>query len=153
MSSVTLENVRLIFRNFTGKEGQYNREGDKNFSILLDPDIAEKMIADGWNVKSLAGREDADGEIGPDQPYIQVAVNFKGRPPHAFMVGATSSKKTLLDENTVELLDYADIQTCDVIIRPYSWEVAGKTGIKAYLQTIYAVVDEDPLALKYANAE
>ena len=93
--NVVMENVRIIFRNFSGKEGQYNREGDRNFAVLLDDKTAEQMAKDGWNVKVLKAREEGD----EDQPYLTVAVNFKGRPPRVVMV--TSRGRTNLGEDEV----------------------------------------------------
>lgn len=145
--NVIMEDVRIIFRNFKGKEGQYNREGDRNFSVLLDDKVAKAMDADGWNVKWLKAREEGD----KDQAYLQVAVNFKGRPPHIVMI--TSRGRNNLNEGEVEVLDWVDIQTVDLIVRPYEWVVNGKTGTKAYLQSIFVTIDEDPLELKYADLE
>lgn len=146
MQNATLENVRIGFRNFTGKEGQYNREGDRNFAIFLDPDIAEAMIKDGWNVKYLKPREDGD----VPQAYLPVKVKYgKGRPPRAVMVG--SRGKTPLGEKEIELLDWAVIKSSDVIIRPYEWDVSGRQGVTAYMQSIYATIQEDELDLKYAD--
>lgn len=144
-NTVLMENVKIIFRNFSGREGQYNREGDRNFCVLLDEATAEAMAADGWNVKMLSSREEGE----PDQPYLQVTVNFKGRPPRVVMI--TSRGRSTLHEEEVELLDWADIRTTDLIIRPYEWVVNGKTGIKAYLQSIYVTIEEDELELKYAE--
>lgn len=144
-NTVVMENVRMIFRNFAGREGMYNREGDRNFCVLLDHETAEAMARDGWNVKMLSAR-DEDEE---DQPYLQVAVNFKGKPPRIVMI--TSRGRTTLYEDEVEILDWADIRTTDMIIRPYEWAVNGKTGIKAYLQSIFVVIEEDALELKYAE--
>lgn len=142
--NVTMEGVRIIFRNFSGKEGQYNREGDRNFAVLLDPKVAKQMERDGWNVKTLMPREEGD----EPQPYLTVAVNYKGRPPRVVMI--TSRGRTNLDEDTVGALDWADIINVDLIVRPYEWAVSGKSGIKAYLQSIYVTIQEDPLELKYA---
>lgn len=139
-----VEDARLVFRNFAGKEGQYNREGDRNFSVILEPDIAEVMLKDGWNVKYLASREDGE----PDTPYIQVAVNFKNKPPRVVMI--TSTNRTNLTEESVEVLDWANIQTCDLIARAYEWTVNGKTGTKAYLQSLFVTIEEDALERKYA---
>jgi hypothetical protein len=147
-NTVLMEDVRITFRNFAGREGPYNREGERNFCIILDHELATAMENDGWNVKYLKAR-DEDEE---DQPYIQVSVNFKGPlPPRVVMI--TSRGRTTLDEADVEMLDWADIRMVDAIIRPYEWLVNGKTGIKAYLKSIYVTIEEDELELKYGGAE
>lgn len=149
-NTVLMEGVRIVFRNFSGKEGQYNREGDRNFAVLLDPTIANTMAEDGWNVKWLKPRE-GDEEDADLQAYLQVSVNFKGRPPRVVMI--SSRGRTNLDEGSVEMLDWADIQNVDLIVRPYEWNVNGKTGIKAYLQSIYVTIEEDELEKKYADLD
>lgn len=139
-----VDNARLIFRNFTGKESQYNREGDRNFSVVLDEESAQRMAADGWNVKYLDAREEGEA----DTPYIQVAVGYKNRPPHIVVI--TSTHRTNLDESNVETLDWVVISNCDLIARAYQWEVGGKQGIKAYLQTMFVTIEEDELERRYS---
>jgi len=146
-NTVIMEGVRIIFRNFAGKEGQYNREGDRNFAVLLDDKVASLMDKDGWNVKFLKPRED-DEEESPPQPYLPVAVNFRGRPPRIVLI--TSRNRMNLDESQVETLDWVDILNVDLIVRPYEWTVNGKSGIKAYLQSMYITIEEDPLEAKYS---
>lgn len=139
-----VEGAQIIFRNFEGKEGPFNSEGDRNFCVILDPVAAEQMAKDGWNVKALASRE----EGVPDTPYIQVRVNFKQRPPRVVMI--TSTSRTSLNDETVATLDWAEIQNADLICRGYEWDVNGKTGIKAYLQSLFVTIEEDELERKYA---
>lgn len=142
-----VEDARIIFRNFSGKEGQYNREGDRNFAVILNDDVAEVMLQDGWNVKYLEPRDEGDTPT----PYISVAVNYNNRPPRVVML--TSTTRTQLDEGSVEVLDWSDIQSCDIIARGYDWNVNGKTGTKAYLQTMFVTIEEDELERKYAIHE
>jgi hypothetical protein len=142
-----IEDARIIFRNFSGKEGQYNREGDRNFAVVLPPETAELMIKDGWNVRVLEAREEGDEPT----PYISVAVNFNNRPPRVVLL--TSTTRTQLDENSVELLDWADIRTADLIARGYDWNVNGKSGTKAYLQSLFVTIEEDALERKYSIHE
>lgn len=149
-NTVLMEGVRIIFRNFAGKEGQYNREGDRNFGVILPDDVAEAMLRDGWNVKYLKPREEDDDEV--ETPWLSVSVNYeKGRPPMIFVL--TSRGRTALDADTVEMLDWAEITNVDLIVRPYSWEVSGNTGIKAYLQSMYVTIEEDELQRKYAEMD
>jgi hypothetical protein len=142
-NTVVLENVRLIFRNFAGREGMYNREGDRNFAVILPRDVAEAMARDGWNVKMLKAREEGE----EDQPYISVAVNFQGRrPPIIKMITSKTRRTTDLDEDNVDLM-----------LRPYDWAIKrGKdeaSGRKAYLQSLYITIIEDPLQLKYGDLQ
>jgi len=142
-----IEDARIIFRNFSGKEGKYNREGDRNFAVVLTPEVAEQMLADGWNVKYLDAREEGDA----DTPYIQVSVSFNNRPPRVMVIGSAGRKP--LGEDTVEVLDWAEFKTVDLICRGYDWAVNGKTGTKAYLQSLFVTLEEDALERKYNNAE
>src|SRR5436190_10757159 len=146
--TIVMEGVKIVFRNFAGKEGQYNREGDRNFAVLLDEKIAQDLASDGWNVKWLKPREDADEGDEP-QAYLQVSVGYgKGRPPTVVVINQ-DDQRVNLDEHTVGELDWYDIKNVDLIVRPYHWEVNGKAGIKAYLKSIYATIEEDELERKY----
>lgn len=144
--TLVMKNAKIIFRNFEGKEGQYNRAGDRNFCVLLDPETAEIMAKDGWNVKVLRSREEGD----PEEPYIQVSVGFKGKPPK--IVTITSQGRTNLNEDQCQVLDWVDIEKVDLIIRPYDWgPINGKSGTKAYLRSIFLTVEEDELDREYAS--
>lgn len=147
ISPLTIEDARIIFRNFSGNEGRFNAKGDRNFNVLLDDDLADQMIQDGWNIKYLKPREEGDAP----QARLEVTVSYnpKTRPPRVVMI--TSRGRTNLDESTVVILDWAEFETVDLIINPYPWEVNGKSGIKAYLKTIFVTIREDELEKKYAD--
>lgn len=141
----SIEGAKIVFRNFSGKEGKFNPAGRRNFSVLLAPDLANALLADGWNVKFLAPRE--EGDI--PQAYLSVRVAFEGYPPKIVLI--TSRGKTVLGEDDVNILDWAEIANVDLIIRPYTWEIQGKTGISAYLKAMYVTIVEDEFERKYAN--
>ena len=150
-SNVVMEGVRIIFRNFEGKEGPYNKAGERNFAVLLDDKIATMMAEDGWNVKWLKPREDIADEGEEDQPYLPVSLRYDVFPPHVVLV--TSRNRTVLTEDQVEILDYSDITNVDLIVRPYTWTVNNKTGIKAYVKTMFVTIEEDQLVKKYAEMD
>ncbi len=123
VENLLIENARIMFRNFGGREQQFNSEGDRNFCRYLDPRRAEDLLSRGWNVKYLRAREEDD----EPQAYVQVAVNYKkGRPPRVVIV--TSRGRLDLGADEVDMLDWADIKCADIIINPYCRSHPTRTG-------------------------
>lgn len=145
--NIVIENARIGFRNFSGEEGKFNPKGRRNFCVFLESDLGETLQDDGWNVKWLDPRDEGDDP----QAYLQVAVSYDNIPPKIIMI--TSGGKTVLNNDTIDVLDWAEIENVDLIIRPYNWEVNGKTGVKAYVKSMYVTIVEDEFAYKYNDIE
>ena len=144
-NQLVLEDVTVILRNFSGEQQKYNAAGDRNFGILLDTSLAEVMEKDGWNVKWFEPREEGD----PPQAWLRIFVKYTYRPPKIFVIDSFGNQKEL-KEDAVDILDDLEFDVVDVIINPSSWEVNGKTGIKAYLAKMYVTPHQDALDRKYA---
>lgn len=158
-SVIRMEGAKLIFRNFRGVGGDYNQEGQRNFSVLLDDENAERLIADGWNVKYLKPRPDDPEQHS--QPYLSVKVNYRKRiskdgieevmGPTVVLINSLG-KRNLHEEN-VGQLDWSRIVNADVVIAPSYYPAMGgrKGGISAYLRSLYVTIEDDPFEVKYAH--
>ena len=125
-SILQIDNARIIFRNFAGRGDKYNREGDRNFAVVIeDQNLADDLIADGWNVKIKSRGEDEDPFM-----FLPVKIKFNDRGPNVYL--KTGSRVNKLDEESVSCLDDVDIMSVDLDIRPYDWDVNGKSGRTAY---------------------
>lgn len=141
-----IDDARIIYRNFSGAPSKFNREGDRNFSVVIpDRELADRLVEDGWNVKI---KEFDDGDCLITLP---VKVKFNERGPVVYLRSGGNCRK--LKEQTLSILDKIDILSVDMDIRPYDWEVNGKTGRTAYLQTIRVTQEVDRFADDYAEEE
>lgn len=146
-----MEDVQIIYRNFEGRKTEFNDEGNRNFAVVLPPEIALTLTEWGWNVKRPKPRPGDDGEIVGD-PFLPVEVGYKIRPPKITMISNLSGKKTLLGQDDVRVLDWVDIVKVDLTVRGRAWQNAQGSGIKCWLQTMYITIEEDPLDAKYAES-
>ena len=141
-----IDDARIIFKNFEGRGDKFNREGDRNFSLMIeDPNTADAMIKEGWNVKIKEGRDEDEG------PFMRlpVKVKFTDYGPKVYLNSA--GNVTQLDEESIACLDNIDIESVNMDIRPYDWEVNGKTGRTAYLQSMEVIQRIDRFAARFAN--
>lgn len=148
VAAATLENVRIGFRNFEGREGQYNKSGDRSFAVFLDIQTAEQMASDGWNIKFPKENPNfVDPDQEPRDAYLQVTVGFDFYPANVILI--SNGNPTRLSEQEIAMLDWAEIEHVDLVLRPYEWSVNGNSGIKAYLKSGYFTIVTDPFAQKY----
>lgn len=147
--TLSIENAILLpgnFKNFSGKESRFNAEGNRNFCVVINPEDVDRLMADGWNIKTLRPRE----EGGDPTYYMQVKVNFGGyNPPNIFLIDG--GHKTKLTEGEIDMLDWVEMEHVDLTIRPYNWEVRGSSGVKGYLKTMYVTIARDEFADKYSD--
>ena len=64
---VQFNDARIVYRNFSGVGNAYNREGDRNFAIVIPDDEAkDALLSEGWNVKIKAANNDPCRKDGSD---------------------------------------------------------------------------------------
>lgn len=143
-----IDDARIIYRNFSGVGSRFNREGDRNFAVIIeDQDVADALINENWNVKIKPPREDGDSPF----MYLPVKIKFNDRGPNVYLKTGKAMNK--LDEDTISCLDNVDILGVDLDIRPYDWEVNDKSGRTAYLQSMCVIQENDRFLERYAEEE
>ena len=151
---IQIDDARIIFKNFRGEGGKFNKEGDRNFAVVIpNEEIAEALQNDlnrygvGWNVKIKAPREEGDAPF----MYLPVKVKFNERGPAIYL--ESGKHRVKLNEDTVSMLDEIDILSVDMNIRPYDDEINGKPFRAAYLQSIWVTQDTDRFEDRFAEEE
>ena len=143
-----IDDARIVYRNFAGVGSKYNREGDRNFAVVIETqEMADDLTNEGWNVRIKPPRDIDDDPF----MYLPVKIKFNDRGPVVYLKTGNATNK--LDEESVACLDNIDILSVDLDIRPYDWEVNGKNGRTAYLQSIHVTQRVDRFAERYANDE
>lgn len=129
-----IDGARIMFPNFSGAPDAFNKQGGKRyFTVKIDDqEIADALLAEGWNVKIKAPRE----EGGDPFMNLKVNVNFSGyRPPVVYLVSGENVRP--LDEESIDILDGIAIASADMDLRAYDWTNArGESGRTAYLNAI-----------------
>ena len=134
---VQIDDARITYKNFVGAGDKFNREGDRNFALIIPNEgIADELSNDkneygaGWNVKVKPPREEGD------DPFItlKVKVKFNNRGPNVYL--RSGKNKVRLTEETIGCLDDMYIDHVNLDIRPYDDEINGRPFRTAYLQSM-----------------
>lgn len=152
-AKVTLEDVRFIFRNFSGAPTKFSRGQNvkPNTSVIVTPELASELKEIGVNVRQGKPREDhPDDEV---DYFVNVKFGFGGRtsPRVIMLVGDPATTKprdmtrTVLDEKTIAELDMADVASADIVANTYEYN----DNVTLYAETMYVIVRPSYLDEKY----
>ena len=141
---IQVDDGRIIWPNFSGRETQFNDKGKRNFSWRIEgSDLADRLVNDGWNVKIKPPREEGD------EPFMHLAVkvNLEGwNPPNVYLVSGNVTRK--LDADTIGILDDIDIIKADFDIRAYDYDTPRGSGRAAYLHAMRVVQRVDRFSVE-----
>lgn len=146
MNKLSIENAKIGFRNFTG---EFDEKGKRNFVVFLDPEHARALEEDGWHIKWPKERDDIDPEEDTREPFLKVQISNTSRVYSIIESQDGLNTSTILEGDEVNTLQRADFLNIDLLITPYRWTYLDKTGISAYLQAGYFVLDACEFGRKY----
>lgn len=151
IDSIVIRNASVGNSNFTGiSRDPKDREGNRYIIVRLEPDVAEELIENGWNVKKTKPRS-AEYE---SYPYIKVKINLDGYYYHGlrktskvYMV--TKNNRTLLDENTLKELEGCYFEKVDLRINHIYYKSFDQWSI--VLESGFFTIQPDELYDEYFN--
>jgi hypothetical protein len=145
LNDIILENGMIAYRNFSGRPTEYKPEGGiRTVTFVIPDEWADDLRNDGWKIRYEEKKE---------RFLLEATVLYRtkdGRPkdPKVFIV-RDDNKLIHMTEETVGELDSADIVSVDAVIGPSRYNFGGKTGIKAYVNSLYIKIRENPIERKY----
>ena len=148
---VTFKDVTLRFKNFSGRETDFNAAGNRNFHVDLTEDMVDYLnnvelttksgrTVKGANVKTYVPKA-SDDNPNPE-PRYSIKVLFGTYPPEE-MWYVTSRGKIRLTMDTVGNLDRMRIERAKVMVSLSTYEKGPNVGITAYLKKLIVWVQED----------
>lgn len=150
---IQIDGARIIWPNFSGAPGKYNREGERSFNLVIDSEEIKNALLDdvnkygvSWNVKV----KDASDEYDEPLMYLPVKLRFSDRGPNIYLQSdQPNARRVRLDEESVSILDDVDIISVDMDIRPYDDEINGKPFRSAWLSSMLVTHRVDRFATHY----
>lgn len=138
-----IENAPVKYRNFAGVKTQMNKEGDVNFEIILDEDVAKAMMEDDWYIKVNDNNPDKIeyriklrlGEYGDPEVYV---VGEDGKP-----IPFNRGQWKRLDRMTISCVDVEFHQS------KKTFEYHGHEYYSAYVDLLIVNIVENDLKKKY----
>ena len=155
VKELIFEDAEVLYPNFRGLQTQYNREGDRNFNVVIhtseyDPEVLQE---EGWNVKVKTPKVNE----GDSYYFLPVAVGF--HPEGSGLEFLNPKVHLIIGERMIDLvgdeigqLDTIDAKCIDIVVsagKPYD-KRDGTKGIKAWLKEIYVVTEPNRFRDKYA---
>lgn len=147
INNINIEDGILAYTNFSGKKSE---SGKRTVTFVIPDDIAQDLIKDGWNLRLETFEKQPDRS---PRYLLNCTIQYRtkdGRPkdPKIYLVRPNGLQH--MTEETVDNLDGGvDILSVDAVIRPFYWEVGSRSGISAYINSMYITVKEEPVDAKY----
>lgn len=136
-----IENAEIVLKNFTGEEhidrqtGKVvNTRGTRTFGVIIeDPEMAQQMAEDGWNIKILSPNEDHP----EPKHFLPVEARYRNKdgslksPKFQPKVTRYCGRRVdELTEDTIHELDEQRITKCELVIGSNEWDPG---RLKAFL--------------------
>lgn len=151
LNDLEISGAHVFAKNFEGEEKKKNGKivnsaGTRTFCVEIDPDIAQDLKNDGWNITMRINQEDNSMFC-----YLPVEVRF--RPIRPVIYAITNDVKRSLDEDQIHQLDHRNFSNADLLIHPRVWfdEDENRWRVKAFLAEGWFYIRQSRFAEQWEN--
>ena len=138
--------TRFYFRNFRGEEDPMYHNTERKFGIVIDdPDYANKLKEDGWNIRTKVISEDRVVN------WLPVKVGYKF-PPRVYVKKEGQPGRLELHEDTIGMLDEINVVSYDCTVSG-SLRKDGSGLLTAYCDELWVIQEYSRWEAKYAEEE
>lgn len=143
--------AQIGLRNFEGREGRYNKDGERSFAIFLTEEQAIELINQGLNVKPPKFDEEGN-QLG--RSFLKVKVRFDIMPPEIFFSRGEEDENgkiiiKLLPMSELRTIDNADLEYCDLKVNVREWSKGPNKGKSVYLDSGVFIAKRNPMIERY----
>lgn len=143
--------AQIGLRNFEGREGRFNKDGERSFAIFLTEEQAIELINQGLNVKPPKFDEEGN-QLG--RSFLKVKVRFDIIPPEIFFSRGEEDENgkiiiKLLPMSELRTLDNADLEYCDLKVNVREWSKGPNKGKSVYLDSGVFIAKRNPMIERY----
>lgn len=153
LNDLEISEAHIFARNFKGEEKRHNGKvvnssGTRTFCVEIDPDIAQDLKNDGWNVTMRLNQE--DGSM-----FCYLPVELRYSPVHPDIYAITNGSKHSLEEDQVHQLDTRQFNKVDLVIHPSWWynDDTDEWRVKAFLAEGWFYIRQSRFAENWENQQ
>lgn len=151
-----ISSPEIFMINFAGRKSDANPQGHRQFAMKIpSQELADKMAEEGWSVWYTKESE----KYGEPNPCITVEMRWhyeddlKHLSPKIYRCTRKNPEGVLLTEDIVGDLEDDDIEDIVLWINPRRWTVNGKSGIKAYVHSMWLKVEDSNPSAKFWGSD
>ena len=120
--TLEVQDAVILWPNFSGRTNKFGNSA-RTFNLVVTEEVAEKMTAAGWRVRTISLQNIVDENDKPVNLYfVNIKTNMDSAyPPIVTLFTKFKGKKSrrVLDINTIGELDSVDIEMADCLINCY----------------------------------
>ena len=135
------------FRNFGGEVRQFNDDGKRNFSVLVEPKYIPFLEKEGVYIKDFTEKKGG----GKKKTFVKIFINYDSIvKPEIYVRRGKKEDFVMLSPDKVGMLNKANFDNVELVVDPYKRD---NTPVLLYLSRGFFTMHVDPISAKYKHID